>query len=377
MPDMHRRPMTIPDRVRAVASVLLLLAGVPANAANLLEQFQVVTTGAPAYSEAFNLAQTGDYSLELTDQEFPAPLDYVDAAVVRGAALVGMQSGAGTAAFSAQSGNQTLYVVGAPAAAQGTGSFGVEITPDGGAPVVSSVGTLQMPSAVTATALQRDFTVNTPAQYTLTLSDRVFPVALDTVAATVVRLSDQTTVATLAAAGSVDFDADAGDYRVFIVADTTASVGLFSFELASTSGMTVFAETSVIDHGGAGSKLIQQSVTLAAGQSSLALTDFQFPGALEQFSARVVQGAEVVASLDAAGEIEFSATHIAHQLFVYAQAAAAPGSGSFGATLSDTSGTPFEAVDVVSIDAEDASSSAQRSFDIDTAGSYALTLTDF
>jgi hypothetical protein len=333
-----------------MAGVLALLAAGSAHAANLLEQFQVITTGAPAYSQQISLAQTGDYSLQLTDHEFPAPLDYVDAGVVRGAALVGMQSGVGTTSFSAHSGTQTLYVVGAPAAAEGSGSFGVAISPDGGAPVVSSVGTLEQPADTSASTIERDFTVTTPAQYTLTLDDRVFPAALDTLEATVIRLSDQTPVATLSAPGSIDFDADAGDYQLFIVADTSASAGLFSYELASAAlGTTVLAESGVIDHAVAGSKLVQQSLTLDAGQSSLVLTDFQFPGPLQQLSARIMSGADVVASLDAAGEVAFNATDTAHLVLVYAQAAAA-GSGSFGATLNGPNGTPFEAVDVASLD---------------------------
>jgi len=363
----------------AVATVIALLAIPSAWAAPLLEEFHVIGVGATPYSQPIDLAQTGDYSLLLTDREFPAPLDFVAAGVVRGASLVGAQSGAGTATFRADAGSQTLYVVGTPAA-QGSGSFGVEISPAGGNPVVSSVGTLQAPSAsAAALALDLPFSVTTPATYTLTLTDREFPAALSTFEATVIRLADQATVATLGAAGTADFDADAGDYELFIVGDAASGFGLLSYELRSAAlGLTVFAESAVVDRGADGSRLIQSSMSPGAGDARLTLTDFEFPARLAGLSARIVHDADVVGSLDGAGSIDFVAAAGEHSLLVYAQADAEIGSGTFGASVEGSSGTALETVDVVSFDApDDAAPATELGFDIASAGSYALTLTDF
>ena len=82
----------------------------------------------------------------------------------------GASPASASASFTASSGNQTLYVVGAPAAAEASGSFGITISPEaGGDPAFSDRRHLAATREHESGAeLDRAFTVTAPGNYTLT-----------------------------------------------------------------------------------------------------------------------------------------------------------------------------------------------------------------
>ena len=156
--------------------------------------------------------------------------------------------------------------------------------------------------------------------------------------------------------------------------------GLFSFQLAAAGAAApVYAESAAVDQGADGARLEQASVDLPAGQAVLTLTDFEFPGPLPALAARGSCTVRTSSRRSTMRAPRRSPRHAgAYQLYVYARADAAAGSGTFGAELSGSAGSVAQTVDVASFaPAAGAPAATERSFDIDSSGTYALTLTDF
>src|SRR6202522_3273061 len=172
------------------------------QSAVLLDQVNLV--GLPTVAQpsqfSFTAATAQALTLTLTDFQVPAAFTSLQVAVTVGNTLVGQVSvmpGSHTATLQvpAATGNYTLNVIGAPAivapSTQGSGSFGVCVAPASNATSCiaadSFSGNIQTPSTTpTGTStLNTAFTSTVAGNYTVTLTDDAFPMALQMVSASI------------------------------------------------------------------------------------------------------------------------------------------------------------------------------------------------
>ena len=179
-------------------------------------------------------------------------------------------------------------------------------------------------------------------------------------------------MATLAAAGEVDFSANAGNHRLFIIAnaDATAAAGVYFVEVRGVvSQQSIYRRVQpvgrVTELGGS---------MLTAGNHSLTVTDLALPTPLTTLKLAVTSQGQMKARLDAPGTVDFMAASAGHELF----AAAVPGGGASGSYAVDLSGRGGPALTFVNT-ASDGASVGASTFTglVNTAGSYRLRLTDF
>ena len=396
--------------LRAVRGLLLPIMVVAAASGALAQTALVATTHTvvgqaqpPAVEHDFTITNAGSYSVTLTDLGSklaapltPAPLASVAMSLTRGGSIVGTPVTApGTAiTFNATANaTYTIHVVGIPGSQLGSGPIEEDVTDSSGSKVFSSIDELSAPSRQPSTVglLADDMTVQNSGAYTVALTDLAFPAGLQ---ATALLLIDNTTnnSAVLQNPPSTSFQdtvtLTAGDAYQIIAYGIEASGqagGLFGVSFTPASGPAVYSrlvpigavtllQTSV-------SGKAQSSFTLGSSQATLQLTNLSFPTVpLAKVGALVVDATTQTLPAPAvtgtgAQNLAAPSTSDSYQVYAYAVPDSTASEGSYSVAVQQGTSFPFFEAQAVS------SSSTIQAFSFDTAiptaGSYALTLTDF
>ena len=312
------------------------------------------------------------YELDITDLQFPAALGAFTVNLVdpSGAPVPGfplMLGGTLKATFTASAGS--YHLVGAAQAATGAigGLFNIHaFSTTTHIDVLNETDALGQVVALGTTASLSAGT------YQLALSDFAFPKPLAQGAA--VAVQGQSVVANTTGGSPASFTAVAGTCRLFALAapDATAGSGAYGVTLAPQGGVTVFSSVRTASTG-SGVSAYTFPVTITTGGSyTLALVDFQFPGAFSTIEVAVAQNGVLLGTpMTAAGAANI--TPSAGQMYVLS--AAAPGTGGqglFGVNLAP-SGGGAAALDVTQ---GVGAAFGTTTVSIATAGSYTVNLSD-
>ena len=375
--------------VAVVAAAIPLTGGV-ARAQTFLDIALTLGKEPEAVVLPFTIATAGTYRLTVTDfgsTAGPPRLARADAAVTHGSELVTSQgvttattTGAAMRTFTATPGEHRLTLIGQPNAPAATvGSAGVRIDdPASGAVLLETLQAFETPRAPTASpaTFEHELAVQGGA-YTLEITDFALPQPLAMLQTTVIRRSDGAIVANVTGAGPIALTAGASDtFEVFLYAELapTAARGLVGVNLRDVGGAVAAAEVHEL-----GDWPHRYPVDLAAAaQLNASLADLGFPLPLAALGAEVVRDARRAASRFGPGvPVSFAAA--AGRYDVYVDAVPATTSpGSFGLRLVSPAGALLDEVESVTAPQPLTDVAAiDTHFDVATAGSYALTLTDF
>ena len=241
-------------------------------------------------------------------------------------------------------------------------------------PVLEFTATISVPNpppAPTHQTLNTTFVVTDAGQYRVSLTDLEFPAALAGAQLAVVP-EGGAPVATLPAAGEALFNANAGNHRLFVIADAevTAGAGVYVVDVENVAtGQSIYRRLLPV-----GRVTELGASLLSAGSYSLTATDLELPVPLTGLKLAVTSQGDLVTRLDAPGTVDFTATAAGHVLF----AAAAPGAGASGSYAVELSRGGIPALTLVNTASDGASIGASTfTGTVSAAGPYRLRLTDF
>lgn len=366
-------------RLRAVA--VLLAASLPvAQAAVVLDETRVLTSGPAAVSRALEVTQAATLDIDVTDLAFPAALSQLRVAVTRGDTLVRSATATGRLTLDATPGSYVIRVLGRPAAA-GSGSVGISVTRAADAAprtaLLEFVASFRLPgSAAGTTTIDENFTVGATGNHTVLLVDHGFPAATTSLTAAVFACTPGAGCGTpvrvgLGAGTTALSNLAAGQYNIKVVAQAAAA-GLVGVRVAPAAGGASLLDASYAI--GA----LEPSLDLpavAGAPLSLTLTDFAFPSALAQLGGAVTRGADLVLTQAGPGIAQASSPGAGVQLWRRAVAGAAPGSYA----LALASGSTVLYSEALGISSSTAGAPGGYSFPLTlpSAGSFRARVTDF
>jgi hypothetical protein len=194
--------------------------------------------------------------------------------------------------------------------------------------------------AAESSAASREFQVTQPGRYELQLNDLGLPAPLTSLRAAITR-GDQR-IAALAAPGSVQFDAVAGQYEVQVagIASGAAGFGSFAARVVAVSGGAI-----ALDYSDAvstprpappsGQTTVQTQVAITdAATYRISLADLVFPADLASVDLLLTRGGVPAARLSkTTPTADFSATAGTYDLLIVAQAEVASAAGLLGVRI--------------------------------------------
>jgi plastocyanin len=388
-----RRPL-MKFLAAAIALAPSLLQAQQANV--LLDQVNLV--GLPTVAQpsqfSFTAATAQALTVTLTDFQVPAAFTSLQVAVTVGNTLVGSatvnpSTHTATLPVPAAAGNYTLNVIGTPAivapSTQGSGSFGVCVAPASNATSCiaadSFSGNIQTPSTTpTGTStLNTAFTSTVAGNYTVTLTDDAFPMALQMVSAGILQGATPVQVGILPvsptqAPAQVPLAANTS-YELLVAAVANASVqaGLYGIKITDPNGNTVFNSTQPVGTLPAAT-IVDNTSTQGL---NLTLTDFAYPATLAGEGVAITEGSTSLAQLTAQGSLSnVMAPAGSISIWQYGLAGAQPGVYSVNLS-STTAGTSlFSAAKVVN-PAGVTGQSYAFAVNLPAAGTYTLVTNDF
>jgi hypothetical protein len=336
-------------------------------------------------AKTFAVTQAGTYHVQLADLATPNPLTALTVAVSTSTATATQLTIASPATTASADvvlavGTYTVQPLAVPAAGSG-GSFTVVVTPQGGGSALFT-GPWVVPAAAASSpagqsALNSAFTVTDAGSYLLSVTDRVFPVALSGFQALVLREPDGMTMCVIAslAAPSCALTLTAGTtYDLIVVAnaDSTALAGLYSLKIVGGSTGTSEPYAATIPVGNLPQAINVQVPT--AETVSLQLQDLGYPAALASLNAVVTQGAEALHQSTGSDAASFPAAAGPLQVFASAASDAARGEGAYAVYAHDATNTLADvAVPVV----DPGHVGYAFSTLLSSAGNYQLVVTDY
>jgi len=337
-------------------------------------------------------APAGNYRITLTDlgtPSGPVRMARVDAAALRGSSLVtslnvtsANATGTATKSFAATAGAHRLVLIGQPASPAIVGTAGVRIDdPVSGAVLLDTVKVFTVPPAPTASPADYEHQIAVAAgTYTLEITDFGVAQPLAAFNALAVRRSDGQLFPVAGSGQPLQLTAGAADtFEIFVHAELAsgATRGLVGVNLRDAGSNAVIA--AQVDQLGDWPYAYTFDVA-AATTLTASLTDLGFPLPLAALGVAVVRDARPAGlHLVGAGSASVAADVGTYTAYVDASPAAG-GPGGFGLRIAPPApaaklvekvtsvSAPGPVTDVAAID---------TGFDIATAGSYTLTLTDF
>jgi hypothetical protein len=341
----------------------------------------------PAPSEyAFTTTASEALTVTLTDFKIPAAFTDLEIAVTLGDTLVGTAKVDATftakVAVPAAAGNYGLHVIGTPDAAQGWGSFGVTTTRDSDGAVYAAdsfSGNIQLPATPTTgtSTLTTNFTTTTAGPYTVTVTDDMFPAALQSVSALVIGGGAQfvipagtPTPVTLAAGTQYQLLGAA-------TANHAITAGLYSIRITDPVGATVYDRTLPVGQLGA-STVINNATSQTA---NLSLADQGYPAPLASEGVAVTSGGTALGVLTAPGTVSNIVLPVGTlDVWKFAVAGTQPGVYTVNLTGVSTGASPPSLLSSTQVvNPSPASSATSFAFvaTIPSAGSYSLLVSDF
>lgn len=329
------------SQVTLVAAAAAVNTPLPADANNLS-------------SVTFTVSAAGSYSITVTDLEEPlgSALAALNVSVATPTGSVAQVSAAGTTKSQsvtlAVGTTYTITPLATAAAGSPGGSFSVAISGPGTLQGTFTGQDVWAVSAASASlqpgqaALSTQFKVTDAGNYTLTLSDDDFPVALSSVQLIVLDSSGNPVAPTLSYPGTTSEALPSlatGTYDLFVIAQAAgpANAGLYGLRIVGgSSGTSVaFDATEPV-----GSVTVSPITIKTAGTVDLEVNDLAYPAALGSFQALAAEGSSVLANIPASTgstPVPLSALIGTVQVYVLAQ----PGGGGQGsyAVYATESGT--------------------------------------
>jgi hypothetical protein len=379
---------------KRVLSALLVCVSVFAGAVRadvLLDTTSLAgLPGAATPSEySFSVTTAQAMTLTLTDLQQPTAFGSLEVAVTLGDTLVGTATlTSPTLAIPAATGNYTLHVVGVPNSAQGFGNFGVCVAPatSAGSCIAadSFSGSITTPAAASSTgtsALNTNFTSTVAGSYTVTLTDDMFPVALQSVSAGIF-LGSTPVLFNIPAGTPTKVTLQAGTmYQLLIpaIANAATQAGLYGIQITDPTGAVVFGRTLPVGTLAA-STIVNNPV---AQGLNVSLTDYVYPAALTSVGVAVTQGSAALEVLTAPGTAtNFPAAAGNVEVWQYAVAGAQPGTYGLSLAVYQSSSTAnpttlFSTTQVVNSAPGSAATSYAFIATLPSAGTYNLVANDF
>lgn len=308
----------------------------PATAEGVLQQTFTVTTA-------------GAYQISVTDLHLPQALQTPPQMLVllNGSVIALLPDTGGnlTTTATLQTGTYQMFALGLAASQASGGLFSASVLPavsGGGAPAFSWT----VPVGTTI-ALGGAVQLTPGAQYSLTLNDLAFPLALSQATAASVDISRGNVAATLTTSGAQSFMASgssaADTYQLYASAQAAATPGAGSYavQILNSSAVAVSGAAQAVTT--SSSSLVPFSFTAdvpAAGAYTATLTDLQIPVALSSAQFALVQGGLLVGTpSSSAGTItaNLAAGSASLTLLGFAQSSSSAGS-LMDLSLADSTG---------------------------------------
>jgi hypothetical protein len=261
-------------------------------------------------------------SLTLTDEQYPAPLSGIGAAVTSGSGLLAELTSSGTVSnFSAPAGALQVWQYTVAGTQPGVYSLSLAPIQANSTPLLATTQVVN-PSGTTASSYAFVVILSAAGTYNLVVNDFQFPGALNSISSTV---AQNGAVLTVSSAG--DFTASAGPVVVVVnVAPPTSGIGVFGVTV-QTSGASPQIEGQFTQGVGGGGVFNSQSITLGtSGNFATTLSDLAFPAKFSDLAALVTSGGQVLGKIYGGGTFDFAATPGTYVLtFV-----ATPGTQNYG-----------------------------------------------
>jgi hypothetical protein len=332
---------------------------------NLFTPTAPSTTASSSLDTSFTSTVAGTYTVTITDDQFPAPLQMISGGIANGATPV-VQLAAGTTQVTLTADTAYTLIVGAVASATTTaGLYGIEITDPTGAPIFNRtlpVGTLQASTVVDNPAAQN---------LMLSLTDYEYAAPLASLGAAVTQGSQA--LATLDASGSVgNITAAAGPIEIWQYAVGGAGPGSYgltlSYQTNGAAATNLLATTQVVNSSAQNTSYAFVATLPAAGTYKLVVNDFQFPAALGALGSTVAQNGTQLAVTN--GEFTGQAGPV---VIIISATLPAAGLGIFGVTVETTAATPTVILDQTQAIGGIFTTST---INLGTSGNFAVTLAD-
>ncbi len=331
-------------------------------------------------SQAFTISAAGTYTLTLTDQgeiaqSGAAAFSSLYVVITRGAQKIAMLTMPGNA--STISANITLvagsYQAQVMGITSGASSYVVELKNAANAVVWNDAGDINATVAPDFSTLEQVVSLVPGHSYTLSLTDHVFPAALDSLIANVTQAGG-VPGCNVVAGSTCSFTATTAEAAVFALADPdTGGKGLYGVKLVDNTNSAVVLGASYP----VGELPDALNIPLPATDAyTLTTTDLAVPVALTAFKSVLVQGAVHLGNQSTTGTMAFTASNGVAQLYV--QATAGSGEvGLFGVNVVRGSTQIYS--DVQPVENAVVNGEAGYVFDaqITTPGTYTVKLTDF
>jgi hypothetical protein len=357
----------------------LLAATTPAAGAPLLDEAFLLGDQYQPGTRAFDVTTAGNYTLRLSDLQFPQPLGTAAAMLTRGTAPAGQLATFGTTSVALQGGRHKVLVAATPQSAGAFGAYGISLQPAGGGANVldysDQARSIQPASASLQSTLQASFDVTVAGTYRLTVADVAFPAPLQRLDV-LVTTAGGAVVATLnLTAPSVDATLPVGRYNLLGFAEATAvaTAGAYSVKVAG-SGTQPYAQVVGVGSLGPG-----RAATLGAGTTrTLQVVDLEVPAPLSGVSVLVTRGDAVLARRDGAGSTSFDAAAGDVSLLVLQSPGAGTNRGASSIVLATGSSRDHEQLEVTSpVQGSGAAVLVAVPVDLPAAGTYRALLDDF
>jgi hypothetical protein len=364
----------------------LLLSVMSCAEAALLESTSVVASstrlaaGLPQ-AKTVTVVATGTYTLTLTDlgESNPGsgtPFSSLSVVLSQGATRVKLvtvpaSSSVATDTVTLAAGEYKAQVLGATT---GAGLYGVELRSAANTVVWSDAGGVDGSPASSFSTLTQTLAVTAGQTYAVTLTDRNFPVALNSLQLSIVEGSNLQCTAT-AVTGGCQFTAIGNTASLNVLAtEATGSAGLYSVKVANVATAAVlYGATLPVG-------VLPQPITVnlpANATYSLTSADLQTPSALSSFRLALVQGAEVPVRQVAPGaSAAFTANVGAARLYVM-PVAASNSAGLYSVRILQGSAVVHTTVESVETLTSTGLEGYLFTANLPAAGTYTLSLRDF
>ena len=323
-----------------------------------------------ALTTTFTVSAAGTYQIALNDDALPVTLPTLTALLfnggtpITGPGPVGDFLPGAPASVSLTAGTYTLILGAQADPAALAGLFGVRITDANGSALFDRTFPVGLMAASTPVTLAAASTLS------LSLTDLAYPAALTSVGAAVTQ--GGLGLGTLTASGSLPgIAATTGVVEVWTYATAATSPGVYTLALNAGSTALVSATKVVNPPSNASAGSFAFVTTLPApGTYTAAVTDFQFPSALQQAPTFTVGQNGAALTVGSSGNFTADAGPIV--IVVNAQAPSG-GSGLFAVTV-QTTATPVQTL----LDQTQAVGGEfdTRTVTVGASGNYEVTLTD-